>query len=263
MSIKDYYRDYGNLSYEVDREHTDRELTRGEMELMHPYLSGVKISVHFCCGAGRHVAAFGLLGIFSIGVDLSPYLVITGNKELRENNLFRKAHLIIGNAMESPLSSHIADCVTILGNSFSFLPEEEGQCLLAEAKRLLHPKGIVVLDIPLARYVVATLSQRQKTTYQKIQTASMGEIDAVWIRELDTNNKTIHSLETYTFWDAKTGKDANTVKFTFHLYEPEDICAMASNTGLKLASLMEYTDHSDRYLGMLRRRIFLIMKARA
>ena len=206
------------------------------------------------------MVAFGKLGIFSVGVDMSPHLVAAGNNEIRKNNLLSKAYLVIGNAVAIPMSPGIFDCVTILGNTFSLLEREEGRLLLAEAKRLLCSNGVVIMDIPAAHHAVASLPPGRCETCRKIKTESLGEVEVIWIRELDLGSKSIRSRETYTFLDGKARKQVKSVTFAFRLYDPEEIMVMASQMGLQAARLMEYTDDSGRYVGMLRRRLFLILK---
>ena len=263
LSLRDYYINYGNLSYEIDQEHTDRALTRSEMELMCNHLSGVKTSVHLCCGAGRHVEAFGNLGILSIGIDLSPYLIFTGSRKLKQDSLSENALLAVGAATLAPIRSQRIDCVTLLGNSFSLFDEEEGGHLFVEIKRVLRSSGLVILDIPCAKHVTSYLSDGLVKTSKRIETRTLGDVDIVWIRQLDKERHKVVSLETYTFLDENACIQVKRINFSFYLYEPEEICAIATATGFRLLSIMEHNDTSGRYLGMLRRRIFLIMQADA
>lgn len=263
LSPRDYYIIYGNLSYEVDEEHTDRELTRSEMELMYNHLSGVKTSVHLCCGAGRHVEAFGNIGILSIGIDLSPYLISTGNRKLRQLSLSEKALLAVGTATVAPIRSQSIDCVTLLGNSFSLFDETEVEHLFVEIRRILASFGLVILDIPCTGHVIDHFSHGLTKTSRKIKTNTLGEVDIVWTRQLDREGQKVDSLETYTFLDENDCIQVKKISFSFYLYKPEKICTIASAAGLRLSSVMEHNDTSGRYLGMLRRRIFLILKADA
>lgn len=262
LSLEDYYGFYGDLSYEIDGEHSDRELTKVEMELIGTYLSGVETAVHLCCGAGRHVAAFGRLGILSIGVDLSPALVAVGNSILRRERLRPSTLLVVGNVLRLPIASGCVDCVTIVGNSFSLLAADEGERVFGEMARILRTRGIVILDIPLADHIVASLRHSRRETCRRVPTRSLGEVEIVWARELDQQSRSIRSVETYLFWDNSGYRQVKKVQFVFHLYRAEEIRVMAAAAGFELVGMVEHKDVSGRYLGMLSRRLFLIMRAK-
>ena len=262
MGIRDYYIRDGNLSYEVDGEHTDRELTKAEMELLHNHLSGIRNSVHFCCGAGRHVSAFASLNIFSVGVDISPYLVARGNRNIRRQKLSGRACLVLGEATAAPIRLQSTDCVTLLGNSFSLFAREDGRILLGEIIRILRSNGILILDMPYTDHVEATLGHGHEIS-RRIKTKHFGEVNLTWIRRLDAESHTLISQEIYTFTDENECRQVRKLIFGFRLYDPREICSMASDVGLRLIRQTEYNDSSGRYQGMLQRRIFLILRAQA
>ena len=260
MGIRDYYIQDGKLSYELDGEHTDVGLTKAEMELIYGHLAGVRNAVHLCCGAGRHVSAFGNLGIFSVGVDVSPYLVAEGSKTIRSLNPIGSCHLVLGDVTATPIMSKSADCATLLGNSFIFFSEKRGITLLREVKRILRPDGIFILDIPHPRYVEVNLAQGGEIS-KRMKSKSFGEVDLAWVRELDGKRQTLISRETLTFMDGNGRRQVKSRTFRFRLYDPRKTCAMASTVGLRLINRTEYHDVSGRYQGMLKSRIFLILKA--
>jgi len=260
MSLQDYYVYFGELSYEVDGEHTDRELTKNEMALVGNYLSGIQKSVHLCCGAARHVEAFSSLGICSIGIDLSPYLVAAGSKKLRQNSLDAKGRVVLGEATVAPIRSQSADCVTILGNSLTLFDKDAGNRLFWEAKRMLNSSGIVIIDIPCTKHVTDYFCGGQRNVSKRIRTRRLGEVDVAWVRHLDEKSNTVSSLETYSFVDENGFKHDKSFDFLFHLYEPEEICASAAVAHLRLSSLLRHTDTSGRYLGMLHERAILVLE---
>ena len=262
MGIKDYYIQNGKLSYELDGEHTDVDLTKAEMELIYSHLSGVRNAVHLCCGAGRHVSAFGNLGIFSVGVDVSPYLVAEGSKNIRRLNLNGCCRLVFGEVTATPIMSQSTDCVTLLGNSFTFFSEKEGITLLGEVRRILRPNGIFILDIPHPRYMEVNLAQGREIS-KRVKCKGFGEVNLAWVRKLDGERQTLISQETLTFMGENGCRQVKNLTFRFHLYDPRKTCAMASTAGLRLINQAECHDASGRYQGMLKSRIFLILKAQA
>ncbi len=260
MDTREYYIKEGNLSYEVDEEHTDEELTKAEMELLSTHLSGIRNAVHLCCGAGRHVSAFGNLGIFSVGVDISPYLLAAGRLNIMGLNVSNSSCLVLGDASTTPIISQGADCVTLLGNSFTLFTENEVRNVLTEIRRILRSGGIFIFDIPDKKYVEANLLQGNEIS-RFIKTKSLGEVNWTWKRQLNKKKCTLTSRETLTFTDENERPRVKKITFVCNLYDPQKTSSMASKSGLKPIKRIEYHDTSGRYKGMMVRRIFLIMKA--
>ena len=140
MDNQRYYVRNGALSYELDQEHTDGDLTALEMDLIADSLDGIRGAVHLCCGAGRHVAAFERRGIPSVGMDISPVLL----KRARENTS-PPGCLVQGNALSVPLKSGSTDCVTLLGNSLCLFPAGSGKRIFEEVHRIQITRGLCIL----------------------------------------------------------------------------------------------------------------------
>ncbi|MBW2102609.1 MAG: class I SAM-dependent methyltransferase [Deltaproteobacteria bacterium] len=100
--IREYYIRGGHLSFELDSEHTDGELTAAEMAILAPWLDGVRNAFHLCCGAGRHVRAFARKGILSLGLDISPYLLGRGLEEIRTEGLETHSAVLRADALAIP-----------------------------------------------------------------------------------------------------------------------------------------------------------------
>jgi len=260
MGIKDYYILDGALSYEVDGEHTDMELTMAEMEILRSHLSTVRNSVHLCCGAGRHVSAFGGMNVYSVGMDISPYLIAQGQKNIIKKKLADYAYMILGEATETPFSLHSIDCVTLLGNSISLFSNEKSVELLKEIKRILRSNGIFILDIPHPSYAASNLVKNYEIS-RSIKTNTLGKVSWTWSRKMDSCKKILTSQERISYIDEKGCQKVKNLLFKFCLYDPLEICSMASNVGLELIKQIEFNDISGCYLGMLKKRIFFILKA--
>ncbi len=260
MGIRDYYILDGDLSYEVDGEHTDTELTMAEMEILHTHLSTVRNSVHLCCGAGRHVSAFGSMNVYSVGMDISPYLIAQGQKNIIKKNWADYAYLILGEVTETPFRLHSIDCVTLLGNSFSLFSNEKSVELLKEIKRILCSNGIFILDIPHPSYAASNLVKNYEIS-RRVKTNTLGEVSWTWTRKIDSCGKTLTSQERISYIDENGCQKVKNLLFKFFLYDPFEICSMTSDAGLELIKRVEFNDTSGRYHGMLRKRIFFILKA--
>jgi SAM-dependent methyltransferase len=260
MGIRDYYIFDGALSYEVDGEHTDTELTMAEMEILRSYLSTVRNSVHLCCGAGRHVSAFSSMDIYSVGMDISPYLIAKGQKNIIKKKLGNQASLILGEAYEAPFKLYSIDCVTMLGNSFSLFSNEKSLKLLKEIKQILRSNGIFIFDIPHPSYTASNLIKNYEIS-RNIKTNTLGEVIWGWTRKVGPSGKTLTSKERISYTDENGCQKVKNLLFKFFLYDPSEICSMASNVGLTLIKKVEFDDASGRYHGMLKKRIFFVLKA--
>lgn len=101
-----------------------------------------------CCGQGRHVLELARRGHTCVtGVDGSAFLVEVGRTRAQAEGL--DARLEVGDVRQaSPRALGRFDCVTLLGNSFGYLPEaEDDLAVLHAAKRLLAPCGLIYLDV--------------------------------------------------------------------------------------------------------------------
>ncbi len=254
MDLRQYYLKEGELSYELDCEHTDEALTRIELELLAPWLQGLKKAVHLCCGAGRHVLAFAGMGVPSIGLDISPYLVRKGAQASDGCG-----GLALADVCAAPIRSGTADCVTLLGNSLALFPEPQGRLVLMEASRILCPSGVLFLDLPHPDYFLST-TDRPRFLKRSFVTKTLGPVEWTWLRSTDPLSRTLTSCEAITFTNSQNQQETRELSFTFNIHTPEKACTMASPAGLSPIHRLECTDTTGTYKGMLRRRVLLILR---
>jgi len=100
-----------------------------------------------CGGHGRHALELCRRGFGRCTVlDFSRALLAVG-----EHDAFRQGfpvRFVQGDARHTGLSSEDFDHVLILGNSLGYLPEAEADLtILRESRRLLKPKGWLLLDV--------------------------------------------------------------------------------------------------------------------
>lgn len=82
-----------------------------------------------------------------IGLDLSTEMLKLGQKKLIENKLEKKVSLELGSALQIPLETNTADCVTI---SFGIRNVSPIQTCLEESLRVLKPGGkMAILEFSL------------------------------------------------------------------------------------------------------------------
>jgi len=100
-----------------------------------------------CCGQGRHSLELASRGFLNVsGLDRSRYLVRLARKRAKQrgmNIIFSQ-----GDARKFRIPESSKDCAMLLGNSFGYFEREEDDLMVLESvKRILKPKGKLILDI--------------------------------------------------------------------------------------------------------------------
>ncbi len=259
MSNIEYYKVAGDLSYGLDGEHTDMDLTRDEMVLLKPLIQMSKRALHLCCGAGRHVFAFNREGIVSIGVDISPFLIQQAVKAAEKEKSSSGNIFIHGDILDLPLASNSMDCITLLGNSFTLFPNDRVQDLLKEIDRVLAPEGLLILDIPNLASGGKELDQKLKV-HQNIEVNNRGKGELQWERFFNPNSRVVTSIETFRYTCSKGNHETEEHKICFQLYSVAEICSLLEEKSMVLFKSMTHKDISGKYKGMLKNRMILVFK---
>lgn len=259
MDNQNYYSRNGDLSYELDREHTDRELTYNEMILLSEHLEGVRTAVHLCCGAGRHVVAFRKMGISSVGIDISRHLLNHGVDNMK--SLFNSSFTVFaeGDILDSPIKDNCSDCVTLMGNSLCLIPKNKWPCVFCEVDRMLQPNGIFVMDLPDPAFLKGDSLTASKTS-QILDTKKLGKVRWEWIRHLNETENVLISEETIHFCGCHDASQPIRLIFELSLNTPKDVCSVAESYRLHPEREFFCVDNSGRYKGMLRKRVFYIFR---
>jgi len=132
--------------------------------------------------------------------------------------------------------------------------------LLKEIKRILCSNGIFILDIPHPSYTASNLVKNYEIS-RKIKTNTLGDVIWSWTRKIDSCGNILTSQEKISYIDENGCKKVKNLLFKFFIYDSSEICSMASDVGLELIKQIEFNDTSGRYHGMLKKRIFFIIKA--
>lgn len=100
-----------------------------------------------CCGQGRHVLELARRGFRHVtGLDRSRYLVRLARQ--RAKKLGFPASFHEGDARRFRLPAASFNCVAIMGNSFGYFEQEEDdKAVLRSARRVLKPRGYLVIDL--------------------------------------------------------------------------------------------------------------------
>ena len=100
-----------------------------------------------CCGQGRHSLELASRGFSNVsGLDRSRYLIRLARKRARQRGL--NITLSQGDARKFRIQDSSKDCAMLLGNSFGYFEREEDDLMVLESvKRILKPRGKLILDI--------------------------------------------------------------------------------------------------------------------
>lgn len=257
MSNDAYYKIDGALSYELDAEHTDSDLTRDEKQILDPFILGSKRVLHLCCGAGRHVFAFSGKDTFSMGIDISPFLIQQARKELKTKGWAYENAFIQGNILDLPLASNSVDGITLLGNSFTLFSRDKAHHLLKEVNRVRDSDGLFAMDIPTSGG--QELVQKLKV-FQDIAVNNFGKGDLHWERFFDPKRKIVTSIETFKYQNGCGSPGIVKHRICFQLYSVAEICSLLKENNMELFKSFTHTDCSGKYKGMLKNRRILIFK---
>jgi D-alanine-D-alanine ligase len=100
-----------------------------------------------CCGQGRHSLELARRGFrFITGVDQSDYLINLARERARDADL--AVSFYEDDARMVQLAEDSIDCVAIMGNSFGYFDQPEGDLAVLEAvRRVLRQGGTLALDL--------------------------------------------------------------------------------------------------------------------
>lgn len=141
---------FNSLYLKTDGDVVENDLNTASDVDMIVERAGIKPEDHvldLCCGQGRHSLELAKRGFKHVtGVDRSRYLVRLARKRAKTLNL--PVTFSEGDARKFRLPESSRDCVFLMGNSFGYFEREEDDLVVLKAvKRVLKPKGKLVLDI--------------------------------------------------------------------------------------------------------------------
>jgi D-alanine-D-alanine ligase len=113
-----------------------------------------------CCGQGRHVQELAHRGFRNLtGVDRSHYLIARAKRVFRQQGL--AATLREGDARKLRFPEDSFDIVYVAGNSFGYFETiEDDIAVLQEIRRLLRPRGQLLIDFTDGDYLRANFEAR-------------------------------------------------------------------------------------------------------
>jgi D-alanine-D-alanine ligase len=160
----DWWRDIFNANYlRTDGDVVeDPEITGAEVDA---YLQMVDVPadtavLDLCCGQGRHVLELARRGFSNLhGVDRSHYLVSRARKLATQQGHEVRFHE--GDARKLRFGDDAFGFVYVAGNSFGYFESaEDDVAVLNEIRRILEPRGRVLIDFTDGEYLRANFEAR-------------------------------------------------------------------------------------------------------
>jgi D-alanine-D-alanine ligase len=110
-------------------------------------LSPATAVLDLCCGQGRHAIELARRGYERVrGLDQAKYLVRLARKRAKAAGV--RGRFTVGDAYALPFRDGSFGCVAIMGNSFGYFADPDGdRAVLSEVFRVLEPGGKAALDI--------------------------------------------------------------------------------------------------------------------
>ena len=253
----EWWRDIFNANYlRTDGDVVeDPKITETEIDAFLEMIGVAKDAaiLDVCCGQGRHVLELASRGFTDLhGVDRSHYLISRAKRLATERGLtvaFRE-----GDARKLRFPDDRFDFIYVAGNSFGYFESaEDDVAVLTEIRRLLKPRGQLLIDFTDGDYLRANFEAR-----------SWEWIDNNYFvcreRALSKDGDRLISREVITH--TKKGVIADQF-YAERLYNGSQLAMLLRENGFEVAESMPLSTASKRNqdLGMMAERI--VMTARS
>lgn len=240
------YRTHPEIIYYVDSMlYQNPELTQAEINKALSAIGGMFANplLDLMCGQGRHAIAMAQLGIKHIvALDYSQgFLKIarTNAAGAGVNVDFRQ-----GDARCLPFPPGSFSTVTMLGNSFGYLSDEENERILGQIWKVLRQCGTLVFDISNKEYVVNGLKPQDtfwcETPWGKVK-------DERW-RMWDPKKQRINCRKRHTLVTDRQGIQLSKPQllldtpYSIRLYSPKEIAYLLDYIGFDVHVLSSNLD---------------------
>jgi SAM-dependent methyltransferase len=240
--VGEWFKDWFDGDYAAIYEHRDE----GEAETavamaldLAPDLAEGPV-LDLACGSGRHLAVLRRSNPQAFGLDLSRELLALAPESLRP-------WLLRGDMRALPLREASLAAICLWFTPFGYFSDADNRAMLRRLRALLRPGGVLVMDYLNAQLVRRTLVSADETTHKGLHVASRRTLEGQRL----VKQMTLTRLETGA---------TRQVRESVRLYEPDELRAMARDSGLILAAEVgdyqgqPFDPHaSTRWIGFLRR----------
>jgi len=143
-----------------------------------------------CCGFGRHTLALREAGVDSIGIDLSPELLLHAASRPGWEHL--RGRLLRGDARALPFADSSFGSVVNLFSSFGYFGEEGDRQVLVEIARVLAPGGFLALDLMNPAFVRAHLvpfTRTEREGTRLLESRSLAAGGRLVVKDVELHNE--------------------------------------------------------------------------
>ncbi|MDH5619254.1 MAG: methyltransferase domain-containing protein, partial [Gammaproteobacteria bacterium] len=253
----DWWRDIFNANYlRTDGDVVeDPEMTESEVDTFLQLVDVDKDTpmLDLCCGQGRHVLDLARRGYTNLcGADRSHYLISRAKRLARDRDLdvtFRE-----GDARRLRFPDDRFEFVYLAGNSFGYFESAEDDiAVLAEIRRILAPRGQLLIDFTDGDYLRSNFDARSWEWIDKNYFVCRE-------RALSRDESRLVSREVITH--AKKGVIADQF-YAERLYNAEQLRTLLQDNGFDVLSTtpMSTVSKRDQDLGMMAQRIVLTARS--
>lgn len=185
--------------------------TRQEVDFIrtHAPLPEFRVIADVCCGMGRHARALAALGYEITGVERDAMAV-----ELAQQ-MGGGPSYICADMRESVLEPIEYDAIVVMSQSFGYFDEGSNIRVLASFRDALRPGGKIVLDLWNPDFF---------HRYQGERTLALSRATIIETKHVSENRLLVH-LEY---------PDGSADEFDWQLFTPNQMAALARETGLEL-----------------------------
>lgn len=203
--------------------------------------------LELACGTGRAAIPLAQAGHRVVGIDYAPeMLTIARRKRDALGITDTQLQLMHQDALKLKLNRRF-DWIAILFNSFlAFTTLDEQDCLLANIRRHLKPRGRFWLDIFQPNFAI--LAQHRSTNHDPcvFHVPSLGRTvyHAIDI-ERDPANQVQHITFRYKWFDAKGREHKEKHQFTLTFIMPRELQILLERNGFEIEQLWGDYDGSE------------------
>jgi len=212
--MDEWFLDWFDEDYATLYAHRDKEeagvAVRTALEAAPVLASGPVLDLG--CGSGRHLMEMRKANPLAFGLDLSKHLLQLSPKVLR-------GWLLRGDMRHLPIRPGTLAGVCLWFTPFGYFSDEENQRLLCAIRRLLRPKGVLLLDFLNAVHLRESLVEEDVVEHSGLLVRSHRAIEG---------NRLVKRMRIER---TETGFTREVVE-SVRLYEPSDLREMAQKCGL-------------------------------
>lgn len=215
-NVGEWFKDWFDGDYAAIYEHRDESEAEAAVAMaldQAPALATGPV-LDLACGSGRHLAVLRRHNPLAFGLDLSRELLALAADPLRP-------WLLRGDMRALPFRDASLAGICLWFTPFGYFGDDQNRALLQRLRALLRPGGTLVMDYLNAPHMRKHLVSADVALHPGLHVASRRTLEGHRL----VKHMTLTRLETGA---------TRQVKESVRIYEPEDLRALAAQSGLTL-----------------------------